>query len=53
MKITYKVCMLSPYPGKIYVFRDLSHIRAKYTAMTGNLYEFEDEVSGGRYIHII
>lgn len=52
MKIDYKRLSLRPYPGEIFLFNRLDFMRAKYTALTGKPYEFDDEPSGGRFVRV-
>ena len=52
MKIEYKRLGLSPYPGEVLVFKNLEHMKAKYTQLTKTAYEYKDEITGGRFVHI-
>lgn len=52
MKVNYNNISLRPYPGRIKLFRDLTHMRAYYEAHTGEKYPYQDEPTGGRYIRL-
>lgn len=52
MRIEFQRLPLRPYPGEILLFRDLSHLKAKYYALTKTAYPYEDEATGGRFVHV-
>lgn len=52
MKIDYQHLSLRPYGGEILLFRNLSWMKAKYTAMTGHPYTFSNDPTGGQFIRI-
>lgn len=53
MKISYKVIPLRPFPGEIYLFKDLDHIKAKYYAMTKTLYHYSEDPIGGQFVRVV
>ena len=52
MKVNYTIIPLRPYPGNIYLFRDLEQMKVYYINKTGNKYEYQDENTGGRFVRL-
>lgn len=51
-RIVYEDLSLTPYPGRVYVFRSFDDLAAKYEAMTGRRYELRDEPMGGHFVYL-
>ena len=50
--MSYRTISLRPYPGKIYLFRDIPAMRRVYERMTRKKYPYEDGSTAGRYVRL-